>query len=89
MYFYKAILWDLETTQKQRQFKHLSIVNSADLNDSNLIITCSDDFNLCVWDQRVQKYVSKYTHQYQLTSCKLSQNQIYVGSLDNLVMVIN
>jgi Prp8 binding protein len=98
----QVFVWDtMEGFQRVRKMKgHKNVVNSIDTlrragQQSEMVVTGSDDFTVKLWDDRVRNFVASYELDYQITSVAFSRgavtgsDYIYFGGLDNTIKAIN
>lgn len=86
--------WDIETTKCVSRFKgHTKIVNSCKSSGA-LVISGSDDGQVCAWDTRVspsKACVYKYENRFPITavSCEGEWGRIFAGGIDNNIYIID
>ncbi|OII72141.1 WD repeats-containing protein [Cryptosporidium ubiquitum] len=86
--------WDIETMECISKFKgHTKIVNSCKCNNT-LVISGSDDGQVCIWDTRInpnRACIYKYENKYPITavSCEGEWGRIFAGGIDNNIYMID
>lgn len=86
--------WDIETMKCISRFKgHTKIVNSC-RSGSALVISGSDDGQVCTWDTRISQSkacVYKYENKFPITavSCEGEWSRIFAGGIDNNIYIID
>lgn len=86
--------WDIETMSCISKFKgHTKIVNSCKCNNT-LIISGSDDGQVCIWDTRMspnKACIYKHENKYPITavSCEGEWGRIFAGGIDNNIYMVD
>lgn len=86
-------IWDSNKGRCIRKLtEHKGIVNTCDVadNDSNLVVSGSDDNTARLWDDRSKWQVSAMQHTYQVTSVAMDSegSTVYTGGIDNIIRYI-
>lgn len=91
---HKGILWDINTSNKIRQFKsggHHDIINACAVNKRNgfCIATASNDRRALMWDPRYKHPLACFSHQYPVTSIAMDHDGMIVstGSIDGIIRI--
>lgn len=84
--------WDLESGQRiRRHIGHEEIINSLDVTKrgQELLVSCSDDGCLGIWDPRQKDAVDYLETDMPITAVALAEagNEIYSGGIDNDIRV--
>lgn len=84
--------WDLESGQRiRRHIGHEEIINSLDVTKrgQELLVSCSDDGCLGIWDPRQKDAVDYLETEMPITAVALAEagNEIYSGGIDNDIRV--
>lgn len=86
-------MWDTASFTRVKKLKgHTDVVNGVCCaRKSPLMVSCSDDCTVRVWDSRIRQVVHSYKDSYQILSAVFNENadQVVYGGIDNLVKVFD